>query len=274
MREYTKKDLRELRRKSFGGIYGFKSLSTVGPDVEEELWDLNNYTNEQLEKLERISITYNTLTEIDLEQIRKCKKLKEISIYMTNLKKVDLAPLEGLPIEEITLSDNHIEDIDLQPLEGCVTLKKLFLDCNYIEKIDLKPLEKLEKMVAFSVGLNRHKEIEIEWLSSKKLRSIDISTFNTFENLNLESLYEKRFLQELLYTWREGDGSEAEPFGKNYREVRYTKTEYQYTGELDCKDYLYKKRKYLIDEVLINEKIENDRVLRIKNSVRIKKEKE
>lgn len=266
MKVYTKEELRERTKSSAGRARDY--IHATGPDAEEWMYDFNNYTEGELALTERISVSYNTFTSLDLSNLKHCHRLKELHISDTNLCQIDLSFLENKPLEELILSGNRLETINLSPLKRCFELKNLFIGGNNFRAIDLSPLKGLYKLEALWMGANKLREISFEHLEELILKSLNITSFEKHDELDFSPLY-KNSIEELYYSLENEEGDEVSPFISDTKTIYYTKEEKYcrpYNMELDSRcENIGEKR--LVDKT-INQEIEDyASPLYIKNTV-------
>ena len=125
-----------------------------------------------------------------MKPLEYCKNLEEIEIIFTNIKRIELSPLENLPIKRINISGNLLENINLEPLSKMRELERMELSENNLREIDLRPLEELKKIEMIDLHGNLLKEIDFKPLRYKNIIRIHADSFNTFKQIELKPLFE------------------------------------------------------------------------------------
>ena len=214
----------------------WKMIILKGPEIPEEELDFYSYKLNELEFVRDIHISNNNLEKIDLEPLKVCGSLEEISIRKTDLKEINLKPLVESRLKKINLNNNRIKKIDLEPLGKCEGLREIFLSGNEIEEIDLEPLRGLKYLETVWIGYNKIKEIDLEPIG-KRVKSLDITTFRGMEEIDLRPLKENKRMEEIDYSWEEKEGEEVEFLMTEERKITYRKKEYYYEekGELNSR---------------------------------------
>ncbi len=110
----------------------------------------------------RIILDYRPIETIELEPLRQCKQLSEISLKSCTLDSINLQPLqECFQITRIDLSGNRLRFIDLQPLRELKQLEYLNLASNGITDIDLRPLVGFKKLKGLILRGNGFQQLDI-----------------------------------------------------------------------------------------------------------------
>ena len=120
----------------------------------------------------RVSLDYRPLDSIDLEPLRGCPLLEELSLKSCILNSIDLAPIEDCSkLTRIDLRGNRLKEIDLTPLSNLTKLEYLNIASNGLHNIDLTPLTGLMKLKGLFLRGNGLAEIDVTPLAlSTQLR--------------------------------------------------------------------------------------------------------
>ncbi len=140
-------------------------------------------------RLQQLDLSWNRLTQIDLEPLSGCKGLVHLDISWNILKRADLSPLsECAGLRRIILDGNHIAKIDLTPLAGLKELREIQLSRNSLTNVDLAPLRSCTALDSLSFRNNRLAEIDLTPLADcsnlqkleiagNRLSEVDLSPF-------------------------------------------------------------------------------------------------
>ena len=120
----------------------------------------------------RVSLDYRPLDSIDLEPLRKCPMLRELSLKSCILNSINLTPIENCTeMTRLDLSGNRLKAVDLSPLTNLAKLEYLNIASNGLHKIDLTPLTGLIHLKGLILRGNGLSELDVTPLAlSSQLR--------------------------------------------------------------------------------------------------------
>lgn len=120
----------------------------------------------------RVSLDYRPLDSIDLEPLRKCPMLRELSLKSCILNSIDLTPIENCTeMTRLDLRGNRLKAVNLSPLENLAKLEYLNIASNGLHKIDLTPLTGLLHLKGLILRGNGLSELDVTPLAlSSQLR--------------------------------------------------------------------------------------------------------
>ncbi len=105
--------------------------------------------------IEVLDLSINRLSDVYLDSLTYCKKLKALYLYDNVMWSLDLSPLQYCEnLEILDLSQNKLSSIDLEPLENCKKLKVLHLSNNDINEINLTPLKNCLELETLTIQEN------------------------------------------------------------------------------------------------------------------------
>ncbi len=191
----SRNEIKELKIE--GGFESLRQLTIQGKveriGFRERLKiGLKNLVIKDLKSLEKLDLSWNELTTIELKQL---DKLRDLDLSSNNL--TDLSFLSGLKnVEVLNLSANHVSIVS--PLQKLNNLRELYLSDNQIKEIE--PLLKLNNLEELDISENGIEELRIEGGfeslkvlkltggygdEKKKLRKVSISKLQSLRELDL-----------------------------------------------------------------------------------------
>ena len=164
---------------------------------------VNNIINLNLKNLvspktTSINLQRANIETINLNGLRKCKKLKFLNLRENKLTEIDLSPLSDLyNLQVLNFSRNRLKNIELSSLSNQKSLRILDLQSNDITKLDTNLLSKCSKLELLNFGDNLITQLDLEFVKNLPLLKILRLTRNSLKQLDLSPLANCQFIEKV-----------------------------------------------------------------------------
>ena len=172
----------------------FKHLKEICLQYDD-ISDLKPLENAKFEKLEKLNLRANNISDINILEKVNFPELKDLSFYYNKIS--DIKVLENVKLEKLeylNLGENKLSDISILEKVNFKELKTLYLDNNKITNIKVLAKVKFEKLELLNISGTEITNIDIlEKVNFKELKQlylykIKISNIDVLERVNFEKL--------------------------------------------------------------------------------------
>uniref|UniRef100_A0A158R5A8 LRRCT domain-containing protein n=1 Tax=Syphacia muris TaxID=451379 RepID=A0A158R5A8_9BILA len=214
--DLSKNKLHNVTKETFRGLENLEELYLQGNHFSE----FHPATFSHLKKLRVLNISNNDLSSIKLVDLPNLETLSVSGNRLNSLLKLKLRMLPN--VKQLFVNNNKISRIemnDLLSLDGLDKLKLLSLDGNMISFIEPSALHAIANIEAFSLQNNRLKQLSngvrsyfdelkavkqlnLAYNRLYKIRSLDLGTLKTLEELQLNDNFIEEIDPKAFYNLR------------------------------------------------------------------------
>ncbi|KAJ8047950.1 Platelet glycoprotein V [Holothuria leucospilota] len=177
-------------------LTSLKHLSFYNNNITN-LSELMSVCMKNLDNLETLTISINSLSVFPVEKFTVLKRLKYLNLECNQLQTLGEGQWNLPFLNHLHLENNKISSVKAEQLKGLCNLTNLYLSDNRITYFSLKVLESVPKLQFLVLHHNRLLHLREYNVLHTSLRHINLQN-NLFESLNPEALVGLKALESIL----------------------------------------------------------------------------